>query len=72
VLLVNVFVPRRWEGAVNDALAQAAARQRGAVLVDWHAVASETPGLIGDDGFHLTPAGAQRYAELITSYIPRS
>ena len=72
VLLVNVFVPRRWEGEVNDALAQAAARHPGAVLVDWHAVASATPGLIRDDGFHLTPAGAERYADLITSYIPRS
>jgi peptidoglycan/LPS O-acetylase OafA/YrhL len=72
VVLVNVFVPRRWEGEVNDALAQAAARHLGTALVDWHAAAQGTPGLIGPDGFHLTPAGAQRYAELITRDIPRS
>jgi len=72
VLLVNVFVPRRWEGAVNDALADAASRHPGTALVDWHAVAQGTPGLIGPDGFHLTPAGARRYAELITHDIPRS
>jgi peptidoglycan/LPS O-acetylase OafA/YrhL len=71
VLLVNVLVPRRWEGEVNDALAAAAGRHPNAVLVDWRSVVTAEPGLTGSDGFHLTPAGAERYADTIVAAIPR-
>ncbi|HEX6420611.1 MAG TPA: acyltransferase family protein [Acidimicrobiales bacterium] len=71
VLLVNVLVPRRWEGEVNDLLAAAAARHPNAVLVDWRSLATREPGLTRDDGFHLTAAGAQRYADLVAGQVPR-
>jgi len=70
VLLINVVVPRRWEAEVNDQLAAAAGRHPNAVLVDWRALASSEPGVLRDDGFHVTPNGAERYADLIVGYIP--
>ena len=70
VLLVNVVVPRRWEAEVNDLLAAAAGRHPNAVLVDWRSLATSEPGVLRDDGFHVTPNGAERYADLIVGYIP--
>jgi peptidoglycan/LPS O-acetylase OafA/YrhL len=69
VVLVTVFVPRRWEGEVNDALRAAAARHPNAVLADWRAVAVGEPGLLSEDGYHLNPQGAQRYADVVTDAI---
>ena len=70
VLLVNVVVPRRWEAEVNDQLAAAAGRHPNAVLVDWRTLATTEPGLLRDDGFHVTPNGAERYTDLVVGYIP--
>ncbi|HKY68900.1 MAG TPA: hypothetical protein VJM49_21100, partial [Acidimicrobiales bacterium] len=72
VLLVNVLVPRRWEGEVNDQLSAAAARHPNARLVDWRSLAGSESGLIRDDGFHVTPNGAERYTDLIVGQIPTS
>jgi hypothetical protein len=71
VLLVNVLVPRRWEGEVNDALAAAAARHPNAVLVDWRSLVTSEPGLTREDGYHLTAVGAERYADLVVGQVPR-
>ena len=40
-----------------------------AVLVDWHAYASEHPEFFWDDEIHLRPEGAQAYAQLIAGYL---
>ena len=71
VLLVNVLVPRRWEGEVNDQLAAAAARHPNAALIDWRSLVTSEPGLTRDDGFHLTANGAERYADLVVGQVPR-
>jgi peptidoglycan/LPS O-acetylase OafA/YrhL len=71
VLLVNVLVPRRWEGEVNGQLAAAAARHPNAVLVDWRTFVTSEGGLTRDDGFHLTANGAERYADLVVGQVPR-
>lgn len=70
VLLVNVLVPRRWEGEVNDQLAAAAGRHPNAVLVDWRSLVTSESGLTRDDGFHLTANGAERYADLVVGQVP--
>ncbi len=70
VLVVNVLVPRRWEGEVNDQLAAAVARHPNAVLVDWRSLVTSEPGLTRDDGYHLTAAGAERYADLVVGQVP--
>ena len=70
VLVVNVLVPRRWEGEVNDQLAGAVARHPNAVLVDWRSLVTSEAGLTRDDGYHLTAAGAERYADLVVGQVP--
>ena len=71
VLLVNIMVPRQWEGEVNDQLAQAVARHPNAVLIDWWTLVTSEPDLTRGDGYHLTPAGAERYTDLVVGQIPR-
>jgi peptidoglycan/LPS O-acetylase OafA/YrhL len=72
VLLVNVLVPRRWEGEVNGQLAAAAARHPNVVLVDWRTLVTSEGGLTRDDGYHLTANGAERYADLVVGQVPRT
>ena len=72
VVLVNVFVPRRWEGEVNDALNAAVARHPNARVADWRSVPASTPGLLAGDGYHLNTDGAQRYAEVVTAAVAAS
>jgi hypothetical protein len=69
VVLVNAKVPRVWEDQVNEVLADGVKRYKNAVLVDWHAYASEHPEFFWDDQIHLRPEGAQAYAQLIASYL---
>jgi peptidoglycan/LPS O-acetylase OafA/YrhL len=68
VFLVNVEVPRSWEGEVNSALSDAAGNWGQAELIDWHAVASSHGG-ITTDGIHLTEKGIDLYSRLIASSI---
>jgi peptidoglycan/LPS O-acetylase OafA/YrhL len=70
VLLVNVLVPRRWEGEVNDQLAAAIDRHPNAVLVDWRSIVTSEPGLTRSDGYHLTGDGAERFADLVVGQVP--
>ena len=68
VLLVNVKVPRRWEAEVNDRIAAAAERYPNIEVVDWRTVSESEDGLLWRDGHHLTPTGAERYADLLASF----
>jgi len=71
VMLVNVMVPRRWEGEVNNALDAAVARHPGNTrLVDWWSLVTSESGLTREDGYHLTAAGAERFTDLVVSQIP--
>lgn len=69
VVLVTVFVPRRWEADVNDALTAAVALHPNARLADWRSVAAGEPGLTTADGYHLNPTGAHRYADVVTAAL---
>jgi hypothetical protein len=65
VYLVNVEVPRSWEGEVNAELAQFAdADWPQATVIDWHAAAADNVDLTYDQ-IHLTPQGERLYASLI-------
>jgi hypothetical protein len=68
VVFLNVRVPRPWEGQSNDALAAGASRWPNAVLGDWRAVSS-APGMLADDGYHVTGAGASAYASLVAGLV---
>jgi peptidoglycan/LPS O-acetylase OafA/YrhL len=68
VYLVNVDVPRSWQGEVNSELREAAEDWGPARLVDWHAVAASHGG-ITTDGVHLTSKGTDLYCRLIASSV---
>jgi hypothetical protein len=70
VMLVNVEVPRRWEGDVNNQLEAAVARHPNARLVDWWSLVTSESGLTREDGYHLTAAGAERFTDLVVGQIP--
>jgi peptidoglycan/LPS O-acetylase OafA/YrhL len=69
VVVVNAKVDRPWEGPGNEAIAAAVPRFPNALLFDWHAVASEHPEFLVQDGVHLSTAGQQHYALVIASKI---
>jgi peptidoglycan/LPS O-acetylase OafA/YrhL len=71
VVIVNLKVPRNWEGQDNDVLRDGVARWPNAVLLDWNAAGNANPGWFWDDGFHLQPNGAAAYAGLIADAINR-
>jgi hypothetical protein len=65
VYLVNVEVPRSWEGEVNSELSQFVADDwPQATVIDWHSAAADNTNLTYDQ-IHLTPSGERLYASLI-------
>jgi len=72
VVLVNVRVPRRWEGPNNATIAEQVGRYPNAVLVDWYAASVDQSEWLYQDGIHLRPAGAQVYAALIAAAVNAS
>lgn len=52
----------------NDALRDVAAIRPGTTVVDWHRHGAE-PGIITDDGIHLTDVGRERFAGAIAGAV---
>ena len=69
VVFVNVKVPRVWEAANDQVLAEGVKRYPSAVLVNWHSAGGAHPEWFWDDGIHLRPAGAKAYAAMIAAAI---
>lgn len=69
VFLVNTRVPRPWEDVVNTTLAQVAATRPHTTLVDWYAASAGHDSYFYPDGVHLTPIGAQSYANLVAGTV---
>jgi peptidoglycan/LPS O-acetylase OafA/YrhL len=67
VYLVNVDVPRSWQGEVNSILSEAARNWGQAELLDWHEIASSKR--LTTDGVHLTAQGIRLYSRLIASAV---
>lgn len=65
LVLVSVRVPRRWEGQVNDEVLRVVAAHPNVLLADWNTVSASEPGLLIDDGVHLTRRGQEVYRDLI-------
>lgn len=72
ILLLNVKVPRRWEGEVNDRINAALKRHRDIQLVDWRSVADAEPGLLTRDGYHLTATGMRRYTDVVAEAVAKA
>jgi peptidoglycan/LPS O-acetylase OafA/YrhL len=69
VVVMNVKVPRFWEGPNNVVLAEGVQRYPNSVLVDWHTASVNRPELFWDDGIHLRPEGALVYADLAAAHL---
>lgn len=69
VVVVNVKVPRFWEGPNNGVLAEGIKRYPNTTLVDWYGTSINRPELFWDDGIHLRPEGATVYAELVAGAV---
>ena len=70
VFLVNLKVPRRWEGSNNRVIRLCAAMHPDQVtLVDWHRAATQHPEWLYADGMHLRPKGARGYARVVAGAI---
>ncbi len=69
LVLVTAHVPRPWEAQVNEALRSALERHPDLQLLDWHALAGQDPGWLGSDDTHLTPAGADAYADVLVGAL---
>jgi lysophospholipase L1-like esterase len=68
VVFVNAHVPRRWQDRNNATLATALARYPRAILVDWAKASESHREWFGSDGLHLTHAGAEAFAALLSPY----
>jgi peptidoglycan/LPS O-acetylase OafA/YrhL len=69
VVVVNVKVPRPWEGPNNSMLADGIGRWPNAVLIDWHKQGAAHPELFADDGTHMGPTGVSIFVELILANL---
>lgn len=63
LVLVTVFADRVWQDAVNQDLADFAAADPHAVLVDWHGIIAQHPDELASDGIHPGPSAGRRYAD---------
>ncbi len=70
VIWVDAWIERRIDEtrAANDVLRAVAAERPGMAVVDWFQFGDD-PGLVIDDGIHLTDAGQLRFAEQIAAAI---
>lgn len=70
VYLINTRVPRNWESEVNSMLTDAATQSKNVTLIDWYSIASQAPGLLAEDGVHLSEGdGKVTYVSLITNEL---
>jgi hypothetical protein len=71
VVFINAHVPKRWQDPNNATLAAALAKYPKVILVDWAKASEHHREYFGVDGLHLTHAGAQAFAALVTPHYLR-
>jgi hypothetical protein len=65
VLFINVRLRRRWEGKVNETLAEGVTRYPNAELLDWHAHSKGRDSWFRPDMTHLSQEGERVIVHLI-------
>lgn len=70
VIVVNSAMPRSWRKPNNEVLRDVVPDYPNAVLVDWYALSADSPEYFTSDGIHLTPRGAQVFAQAIRDAMP--
>lgn len=69
VIFVNLKVPRNYELTNNRLIENAAKKYPNATIVDWRGNSLHANNIFGQDGIHLTGAGARLYTRLIQESI---
>ena len=65
VVVVNSHMPRSWRDPNNAVIAKVLPEFDNAVLADWDKASAGRNDYFVSDGIHLTPSGAQAFAEVI-------
>jgi hypothetical protein len=65
LLLVTVRVPRSWTRTDNAAIRDCARHFDNVSLIPWRTYSAQHPRVFAQDGFHLSPRGGRRYAQLV-------
>jgi hypothetical protein len=65
IIVVNTAVPRPWRDANNALIAEFAAANPRAQVVDWATISQNRPDYFAPDGVHLRPAGIKVYVAAI-------
>jgi len=69
VVVVNIRVPRPWEGPNNEVLSDGVQSHPNAVLVDWHKLGITHPDVFTSDSVHLTSTGIQLLTDAIVAEL---
>lgn len=69
IYLVNVRVPRVWEGDVNKTLKRKADERDNVTLIDWYSTAIDHPEFFTEDGVHLEAEGIEALVSIIDTAI---
>jgi hypothetical protein len=68
VVVLNVRVPKEWEGQSNAAINGGVPQRANMRLGDWY-TASGQPGSLADDGVHPSRTGARSYAYIVLQNV---
>jgi lysophospholipase L1-like esterase len=72
IIVVNTAVPRPWRDANNALIAEYAAANPRAQIVDWATISQNRPEFFAPDGVHLRPAGIKVYVAAILEALNKT
>src|SRR5690606_3128637 len=72
VLVITANAPRAWRDTINDRFGDLRDRYANVELIDWNAVVESDRSLVGHDQVHLSPAGSQRLAQMVSAAVAGS
>ncbi|MGG4217838.1 hypothetical protein ABEW32_06380 [Paenibacillus jamilae] len=72
VILVTTRVPKGWQDAVNETIAQVADEFSNVSVVDWYSASAGKDEYFYRDGVHLKPDGSRYYTSLLVAALQKS
>lgn len=69
VFWINTYVPRQWQGDVNQLLTESATKYKNLTVIDWYKYASGHSDWFYDDQTHPNPDGSKYYTALIAKEL---
>ena len=69
VFWINTYVPRQWQGDVNQLLTESATKYKNLTVIDWYKYASGHSDWFYDDHAHPNPDGSKYYTAFIAKEL---